>query len=236
MSLLCAALWVRGVLRGHLAAHVEHPDNPKWLDFDFGDGIAVISVIVSLALYAYTRRTKREAQFVLDRGLWYLVYTAFALAVMFHIGGGATTGRIDPLISWIAAVVLMFAAIVPTTPKKMFVAGLVAVSMNPIAMLVLKATGRWDFGSSWLALTMHYHDYLLLGAAVVISHVVTKLGQQVTKARELGSYHLGDLLGKGGMGEVYKATHRMLARPAAIKMIRPAMLGAVDKEAAKRSE
>jgi serine/threonine-protein kinase len=72
-----------------------------------------------------------------------------------------------------------------------------------------------------------------VGAAVVISGVVTKLGQQVTRAREMGSYQLGELLGRGGMGEVYKATHRMLARPAAIKLIRTEMLGAVDDEAAK---
>jgi serine/threonine-protein kinase len=84
-----------------------------------------------------------------------------------------------------------------------------------------------------MTLLMHYPDYILVGAAVVISRVVTKLGQQVTKAREMGSYRLGELLGRGGMGEVYKATHRMLARPAAIKLIRTEMLGAVDEEAAK---
>ena len=44
----------------------------------------------------------------------------------------------------------------------------------------------------------------------------------------MGSYRLGELLGRGGMGEVYLATHRMLARPAAIKLIRPEVLGSGD--------
>ncbi len=71
---------------------------------------------------------------------------------------------------------------------------------------------------------MHYPDYLLVGVAVVISPVVTKLGRQVTKAREMGTYRLIKLLGAGGMGEVWRARHRMLARDAAIKLIQPDML------------
>ena len=127
----------------------------------------------------------------------------------------------------------MFAAIVPSTPAKTLLAGVLAVSMNPIAMLIARARGLWNFESATDALLMHYPDYLLLGVAVVISHVVTGLGQQVAKAREMGSYQLGELLGRGGMGEVYHATHRMLARPAAIKLIRPEMLGGSDPAAAQ---
>src|SRR4029453_5435553 len=78
-----------------------------------------------------------------------------------------------------------------------------------------------------------YPDYLLVGVAVVISHVVTSLSQQVAKAREMGSYQLGELLGRGGVGEVYKATHRMLARPSAIKLIRPEMIAAGDPAGAQ---
>ncbi len=234
MSLLFAALWVLGTSMGHLSGHVLFPDNAKWWLPDITDGIATISIIVSIALYWYTRRPNRSPQFVLDLGLWYLGYTALALGMMFHAGSMPPNYHILPEISWIGAVVLMYAAIIPTSPKKMAIAGLIAVSMNPISMLVIGRThGGWSFGSPWLALVMHQPDYLLVFAAVVIAHVVTKLGQQVTRARELGSYQLGELLGRGGMGEVYKATHRMLARPAAIKLIRPEMLGAVDDEAAK---
>jgi serine/threonine-protein kinase len=233
MSLLFAVLWVVGVTLGHIAAHTLYPDSPRWLQFDIGDAIAAASVVVSLALFAYTRSGDRDPRLVLDLGLGYMVFTAFALSVMFHLGGIPSSGEPLPEISWVGAVILMFAAIVPATPKKMLVAGLIAASMNPISMLISRAQGVWNFGPANRALLMHYPDYILVGAAVVISHVVTKLGQQITRAREMGSYQLGELLGRGGMGEVYKATHRMLARPAAIKLIRTEMLGAVDAEAAR---
>jgi len=45
------------------------------------------------------------------------------------------------------------------------------------------------------------------------------------KSRQLGQYELIEKLGSGGMGEVWTAHHRLLARPAAIKLIRPEMLG-----------
>jgi serine/threonine-protein kinase len=122
----------------------------------------------------------------------------------------------------------MFAAIVPNAPWKTLIAGLVAASMNPVGMLIARERGLWDFGGPANVLLMHYPDYLLVGVSVVISRVVTRLGHHVTKARELGSYHLGELLSRGGMGEIYKATHRMLARPAAIKLIRPEVLGSND--------
>jgi serine/threonine-protein kinase len=233
MSLLFAVLWVVGVMLGHVSALVLYPGSPRWRVFDLGDQIAAASVVVSLALFAYTRRTERDPRFVLDLGLGYMVFTAFALGLVFHLGGVPGSQMVLPEISWVGAVILMFAAIVPTTPRKMLLAGLIAASMNPIGMLISKAQGRWDFGPSSRVLLMHYPDYILVGAAVVITHVMTKLGQQVTRARELGSYQLGELIGRGGMGEVYKATHRMLARAAAIKLIRAEMLGAVDEEAAK---
>ncbi len=41
----------------------------------------------------------------------------------------------------------------------------------------------------------------------------------------VGSYRLIERLGRGGMGEVWLAKHQLLARPAAVKLIRPDVLG-----------
>ena len=51
------------------------------------------------------------------------------------------------------------------------------------------------------------------------------------KARRMGSYRLERKLGEGGMGEVWMARHRLLARPAAIKLIRAEALDGDEQRA-----
>ena len=226
MCLVAAGLWTLGTGLWHLAVRSMNPGDPRWLRLSGTDVIAASGVIASVLLFFYTRKSDRDPRRILDLALAYMVVTAIDLGFIFHWEPMAVNQRLEPQISWIGAVVLMFAAIVPSTPLKTAIAGLIAVSMNPVGMLIAKAQGTWNFDAPAGVVLMHYPDYLLVGVAVVIAHVVTSLGQQVAKARELGSYQLGELLGRGGMGEVYKATHRMLARPAAIKLIRPEMIAA----------
>ena len=79
---------------------------------------------------------------------------------------------------------------------------------------------------------------LVVCMAYVGARVVYQLSTEVKRARELGSYRLEEKLGEGGMGEVWRARHRMLARPAAIKLIRRSGAGdgGVSEEAARRFE
>jgi eukaryotic-like serine/threonine-protein kinase len=229
LALVGAGLWILGPALGHLALHLAEPQNPEWTTFRVLDGIAVFAFVTSIALYYYVGHTTRDPAFVLDLSLVYLVLTAIDLGVMFHWGPVSVAPTVArPMISWIGPVILMTAAIVPAEPRKMLVAGFLAASMDPIGMLIGRAAGVYHFDSILDALAMHYPNYLLAGVAVVVSGVVTRLGHQVSRARELGSYRLGELLGRGGMGEVYLATHRMLARPAAIKLIRPEALAGED--------
>jgi serine/threonine-protein kinase len=232
MALLGAVLWIVAPVAGHLAYHAMRPDDPRWSHFRVPEAVCVVASIVSVLLFVFTRLHHADPKVVLDVGLVYLVVTAAALGVTAY-WEAEPPPLIMPIISWAGPLVLMFAAIVPSTPLKTAVASFISVSMLPAFMLLARARGVWDFGPTRNVLVMHYTDYLLAGVAVAISHVMTRLGQQVAKARELGSYQLGELLGRGGMGEVYRASHRLLARPAAIKLIRADTIAAGDSAAAQ---
>jgi len=56
--------------------------------------------------------------------------------------------------------------------------------------------------------------------SVFITKVMHGLGRQVEQARRLGAYELVEELGHGGMGEVWRAEHHSLIRPAAVKLLR----------------
>jgi Serine/threonine protein kinase len=230
IAALAGVLWLVTTITGHLILGAILPADQLWPWFGSGDLIAFTSAAVSFAVFIYARRTTREPGFILNLGLVYMVATSAAIALINHWDPVISVPSLAPQISWVGVVVLIFAAIVPATTKKTVVAGLISVLMNPVSMIIEKANGTWDFGPWYTAFVMHYPDIILVGVAVVISRVVTGLGQKIGKAREMGSYQLGELIKRGGMGEVYRAKHRMLARPAAIKLIRPEMLIAQGEE------
>ena len=233
LALVGAGLWIMGPGLAHLALYLSHPENPRWAQFGASETICTVGVVISLGLYAFLRGGHRDPTMIMNLALVYMVACAALIGLMIHWEPAwATPTDTRPMITWTGPVILMFAALVPASPWKLLLAGIVAASMDPLGMIITQLEGIHHFGPLRNAFLMHYPSYLLLGVAVVISSVVSRLGRQVAKEREMGSYRLGEPLGRGGMGEVYRATHRMLARPAAIKLIHPEVLAAQDRKSA----
>jgi len=131
MALIGAALWLLGPSLAHVAYHATSPASPRWRLFRTTDTLLAASIAISLALFSYLRRRDRDPRFVMDLGLGYMVTTALALGVMLHFGPvGQGPLSTSPMITWIALVMLMFAAIVPAQPWKMLVAEFLAASMD----------------------------------------------------------------------------------------------------------
>jgi serine/threonine-protein kinase len=191
------------------------------------DLVGTMNILVSLGLLWYTRRGKGSARFLLDLALVYEVFTALSVALLDYAEPGPTEG-----VSWIAVIILLFATLAPSTPRKTLVAAFAAASMGPVAAEIWRVLGAQVPGLGQ-AFILSIPNYLCAVVAGVIALIIHRLGGEVRKAREMGSYVLGDLIARGGMGEVWRATHRFLARPAAIKLIKPEVLGAVTPQQAE---
>ena len=87
-------------------------------------------------------------------------------------------------------------------------------------------------GYQKLHMTLNTVLWSVLGTtlATIVSRVLYGLRRQVAEASELGQYLLEEKIGGGGMGEVWRARHRLLIRPAAIKLIRRRALDAMPED------
>jgi serine/threonine-protein kinase len=66
---------------------------------------------------------------------------------------------------------------------------------------------------------------LTVGLSSIACYTIHRLRSEVSNIRSLGQYQLERKLGEGAMGVVYQATHGMLKRPTAVKLLRPELGG-----------
>ncbi len=63
--------------------------------------------------------------------------------------------------------------------------------------------------------------------STVASQTIFGLRKEAQRARVLGQYTLESKIGQGGMGDVWRASHSLLRRPTAVKLLPPSRMGEV---------
>ena len=227
---LCAAvamgLWTFGLVMDALV-------RPGTVGAPFFVSTLVIegaAIAASALLFAYLRFTTHPARLQAYSGLVFMVLNAMGVGLLNTWARPLTDDALNEL-SWNTIVILCGAMLMPATPKQMLVAALLSASMDPLGIAVAALRGR-EVPSAMHTLVLFLPTYACALAAVVPVSILHRLGRRLRHARDLGSYHLERLLGSGGMGEVWLARHQLLARSAAVKLVRPELLGAGSDAAA----
>jgi len=193
--------------------------------------VGILGLSLTVAWIAYREIIPREK--VLDLALFYEVAAAFCLSVVYH-AVPFPEGILPRGWTGVSVWVLVYPLIIPNTRGKTVATTLAAAAMDPLGLALHTAAGApAPPPAAWL-------QFIPTGVAIVVALFAYRLIYQITveagKGLDMGSYHLEELLGRGGMGEVWRASHRLLARSSAIKLIRPDALGAGSADALKRFE
>jgi tRNA A-37 threonylcarbamoyl transferase component Bud32 len=154
-------------------------------------------------------------------------------AVSFVVAGGFLSlmtvedeSQILQVLLALTVTVMVRAILMPSRPGRTLL--LSALVFAPTVLMCIARHHPTAFlpgfspGYQKLHMTLNTVLWSVLGTtlATIVSRVLYGLRRQVAEASELGQYLLEEKIGGGGMGEVWRARHRLLIRPAAIKLIR----------------
>lgn len=180
-------------------------------------------LLVSAGFITIQRLGLVSKQAVLNMGIGYQAAISFAIGVLetcIPMAAHEAVKGVSSLVPWI----VLCGLLIPTTP----LASLTASTASILAWLAgyqmnLAVLGFAAVPFNRLAIWV-FPMILMAGWAYVLNRRVYEMQVKAHNAEEMGSYNLEYMIDKGGMGEIWRAKHRFLARDAAVKLIRPEML------------
>jgi eukaryotic-like serine/threonine-protein kinase len=194
---------------------------------------ATVSISTALLVALSTWSTRIPVGTILDLGLVFEVVGSFGIAAAQYLDPSRYAAGPPWLgLSWVAVWMIGFTVVVPSPPRRALAAALASASSVPLVAAFAMAAGfapiRLPPLRFFFAIVVPY--LLVVLVAYIGARIVYRLGTDLKQAQDLGSYELIERLGQGGMGDVWRARHRLLARPAAIKLMRPEVLGGSSLE------
>ena len=177
---------------------------------------------------------------------WVDATAPFVTCLLFAVMGGGMarlheTAGGDPtqalLMGQLAAgsTLLTRAVAVPSTPTRTFWISLVALVPQVVYATYVEMTasvltlmpGAETVTQMAVGNVMNIVGWcgVVLAVSTVGSRIIFGLRSEADKVKRLGQYTLEKKIGEGGMGVVYRASHAMLRRPTAIKLLPPEKAG-----------
>ena len=131
--------------------------------------------------------------------------------------------------AWMSLMIVAYGLLIPNRWQR--TAWMIALMLGAVALVDAWSLIQYPIPISVAVTYLGAQWSLLLGFTTYAVFGAYRIEVATTVARDalrLGQYVLMEQLGSGGMGEVYRAEHRLLRRPCAIKLIRPEHAGNSD--------
>jgi eukaryotic-like serine/threonine-protein kinase len=133
----------------------------------------------------------------------------------------------------LAVTMMARAVLIPSTAARTFwLSSMASVPLLAVSFIFHQPAALPGLAPALLKAIISLNAFLWLALATTLSTVTSRtiygLRQQVKEAADIGQYTLEAKIGSGGMGEVWRARHRMLIRPAAVKLVSAQQLGSTS--------
>jgi eukaryotic-like serine/threonine-protein kinase len=172
------------------------------------------------ALWLVLRRGKPSIKAL--SALDFVGFVSLCLGWALMITEGVPTGSRPESIALLASTytLVLRAAFIPSTAARTaFISVLAFVPLIPITSRLYGGHAPQTDDPLPPAAYVAIWSALGITATTAISWIVHGLRLEVRRAMRLGQYLLEEKIGEGGMGIVYRASHALLRRPAAIKLL-----------------
>jgi serine/threonine-protein kinase len=198
---------------------IAQPSIAGLLNTELNRLITLIAEFTALGLFALRRYRVVLPSTLLVLGMVFEVVVALCIALI------ETTVPPEPThpvmgISAIAPWIITVGVFIPNRPAWTLAAALAAATTWPVAYAINASLHDFPAVRAGQVAVWPVFNYLFAILAYLVSRRMYGITVAAQTALELGSYRLVAPIGEGGMGEVWKASHQMLARSAAIKLIR----------------
>lgn len=215
---------------------IYHPHTKELLPIrDFFRGLLVAALVLGSLMLGAIRVGHFTPEALLDIGLVFEVFAGFLIS----LADSRMPFPADSLIQGQAAVttwITFFTLTIPAPLGKSLISTFATVAMAPAALFYNVAVNGVPMMPTSQLLMFYTPTLILAVAAVMLSRYIYDLGRELIVEKQLGGYLLIERIGQGGMGEVWRARHRVLVRDAAVKLIRPEAFGSTGSADSKQME